>query len=284
MIYNQKLNINNINIKKKLKYSDNCTLIPIKYNNEDLIIQTPKMYIPYGEKFVYNNNNKKYIDISFQNINNDDNIKLFYNNLLLIYNKINDFYEYEVDDIIKIYNKNDLLRLKINKNILIFNQNKEIIDKIINNTYGSFIIYLYGLWLSNNKLYFHFELLQCKIDTPIYLNKYSFIDDIKPDLINNIDKGKGKLSNKGKGKGKGINPPPPPPPILLDEKYEKMIKMGIPKDAVLQKMRLESKVNRIKPSDLQNVSLKKTKPNEKRKSEELPFFDELLKRIGLISN
>uniref|UniRef100_A0A6C0C6F0 Uncharacterized protein n=1 Tax=viral metagenome TaxID=1070528 RepID=A0A6C0C6F0_9ZZZZ len=282
MIYNQQLNKNNINIKKRLKYSDNCTLIPIKYNNNDLIIQTPKMYIPYGEKYVYNNNNKKFVDISFQNINNDNNIKLFYNNLLLIYNKINDFYEYNVDDIIKKYNKNDLLRLKINKEILIFDQNKKNIDKIINNTYGSFIIYLHGLWLSNNTLYFHFELLQCKIDIPIFLNEYSFIDDVKPDLINNIKKDKGNKSNKGKGKGKGIQPPPPPPP--LNEKYEKMIRMGIPKEAVLQKMRLESKVNRIKPSDLQNVSLKKTKPNEKRKSEELPYLAELFKRIGLISN
>ena len=63
-----------------------------------------------------------------------------------------------------------------------------------------------------------------------------------------------------------------------------MIKMGIPKEAVLQKMRLESKVNRIKPSDLQNVSLKKTIPNEKKKPDEMPYFEELLKRIGLISN
>ena len=62
MIYNQQLDKNNINIKKRLKYSDNCTLIPIKYNNNDLIIQTPKMYIPYGEKYVYNNNNKKFVD------------------------------------------------------------------------------------------------------------------------------------------------------------------------------------------------------------------------------
>ena len=48
-------------------------------------------------------------------MNNDNNIKIFYDNLFLIYNKIKDFYEYDVDDIIKKYNKNDLLRLKILK-------------------------------------------------------------------------------------------------------------------------------------------------------------------------
>jgi len=60
MIYNQPIQSKDINIKKFLKYSDNYTLIPIKYKNNDLIIQTPKMYVPYGEKFLYS---KKYIDI-----------------------------------------------------------------------------------------------------------------------------------------------------------------------------------------------------------------------------
>lgn len=268
MIYNQNISSKNINIKKKQKYSDYCTLIPVKYNNEDLIIQTPKMYIPFGEKYVYNNNNKKYVDVSFQNINNDNNIKIFYDNLFLIYNKIKKIYKYNLDDVIKKYNKNDLLRLKISKNILIFDQNKNNIDKIINNTYGSFIIHLYGLWLMNDTLYFHWELLQCKLDMPIYLSEYSFIDDIKP-------------VTKGKGKGKGIPLPPPPPPI--NSKYDKMIKMGIPKDAVLQKMRLENNPKKINPQDLQNVKLKKTVIKEKEKIVEMPYLAELLNRIKIYS-
>jgi hypothetical protein len=271
MIYNQIIDPKNINIKKKLKYSEYCTLIPIKYNNDDLIIQTPKMYIPFGEKFVYNNKNKKYVDISFLNIENDNNIKIFYDNLNIIYDKINNFYKYDVDDIIKKYNKNDLLRLKITKNILIYNQKRENIDKIINNTYGSFIIHLYGLWLMNDTLYFHWELLQCKLDIPIYLSEYSFIDDVKP------------VFNKGKGKGKGKGIPPPPPPNI-QSKYDKMIKMGIPKDAVLQKMRLEETPRVINPKDLQNVKLKKTIIKEKEKIDDMPYLAELLKRIKLFSN
>jgi len=273
MIYNQKLDSGLINIKKKLKYSELCTLIPIKYNNEDLIIQTPKMYIPYGEKFVFNNNKKKYLDIAFQNIKNDNNIKILYDNLSLIYNKINNFYDYNIDNIIKKYNKNDLFRLKISKNILIFDHNKKNIDKIINNTYGSFIINLHGLWLMNNTLYFHWELLQCKIDVPLFLSEYCFIDDVK----SNISKGKDKYKGKGK-----VLPPPPPPPA--NTKYDMMIRMGIPKEAVLQKMRLENKVTKIKASDLQKVTLKKTTINVKKKSEEMPYLEELLNRIKLISN
>ena len=273
MIYNQIINPKNINIKKKLKYSEYCTLIPIKYNNNDLIIQTPKMYIPYGEKYVYNNINKKYVDISFLNINNDDNIKIFYDNLNIIYDKINNFYEYDVDDIIKKYNKNNLLRLKITKDILIYDQNKKNIDKIINNTYGSFIIHLQGLWLMNDTLYFHWELLQCKLDMPIYLSEYSFIDDVKP------------IINKGKGKGKSKdNVPPPSPPPPINSKYDRMIKMGIPKEAVLQKMRLEDAPKRINPNDLQNVILKKTIIKEKEKVDDMPYLAELLKRIKIFSN
>lgn len=273
MIYNQIINPKNINIKKKLKYSEYCTLIPIKYNNNDLIIQTPKMYIPYGEKYVYNNINKKYVDISFLNIKNDDNIKIFYDNLNIIYDKINKFYEYDVDDIIKKYNKNNLLRLKITKDILIYDQNKKNIDKIINNTYGSFIIHLQGLWLMNDTLYFHWELLQCKLDMPIYLSEYSFIDDVKP------------IINKGKGKGKSKDTaPPPPPPPPINSKYDRMIKMGIPKEAVLQKMRLEDAPKRINPNDLQNVILKKTVIKEKEKVDDMPYLAELLKRIKIFSN
>ena len=108
---------------------------------------------------------------------------------------------------------------------------------------------------------------------PIYLSEYSFIDDVKP-----IFKG------KGKGKGKLIPPPPPPPPINC--KYDKMIKMGIPKDAVLQKMRLEETPRVINPLDLQNVKLKKTviKEKEKEKIDDMPYLAELLKRIKMFSN
>ena len=247
MIYNQIINDKNINIKKKLKYSEKCTLIPIKYNNNDLIIQTPKLYIPFGEKFVYNNNKKKYIDISFQNINNDNNIQLFYDNLLLIYNKINNFYNgYNLDDIIKKYNKNELLRLKMSKDILIYDQNKKVINEIIKNTYGNFIIHLQGLWLINNKLHFDWILLQGKIDMPLYLSEYAFIDEnTSKDNECYKDKGKGK----GKGKGKCIPPPPP-------NNYNKLLKLGISMEAINHKMKMERTT--INPKDLLNISLKKT--------------------------
>ena len=271
MIYNQSIQSKDINIKKFLKYSDNYTLIPIKYKNNDLIIQTPKMYIPYGEKFVYNNNDKKYVDISFQNIENDKNIELFYHNLDIIHSKINKVFDgYNVDDLIKIYNKNELLRLKINKGILIYDHNKNIIDKIIPNTYGYFIIHLHGLWVNknNNNIYYHWVLLQSKIDIPLYLTEYSFIDDT-PQI------------SKGKGMGKGKSIPPPPPSLILPKpltKYDRMIKMGVPIHAVQNKIQNDKKIN---AADLQSITLKKTIINDKKKeSDDIPYLIELISKIN----
>ena len=271
MIYNQSIQSKDINIKKFLKYSDNYTLIPIKYKNNDLIIQTPKMYIPYGEKFVYNNNDKKYVDISFQNIENDKNIELFYHNLDIIHSKINKVFDgYNVDDLIKIYNRNELLRLKINKGILIYDHNRNIIDKIIPNTYGYFIIHLHGLWVNknNNNIYYHWVLLQSKIDIPLYLTEYSFIDDT-PQI------------SKGKGMGKGKSIPPPPPSLILPKpltKYDRMIKMGVPIHAVQNKIQNDKKIN---AADLQSITLKKTIINDKKKeSDDIPYLIELISKIN----
>ena len=275
MIHNQPINFKDINIKKFLKYSDNYTLIPIKYKNNDLLIQTPKMYIPFGEKTLYD---KKYLDLSFQNIMNDKNIGLFYHNLETIHGKVLKlFHEYNVDDLIKTYNNTNLLRLKITRDILNYDNNQNIIDKIINNTYGYFIIHLKGLWLNNEgNIYYYWELLQSKIDVPLYLSEYSFIDDLPKGY-----KGKG---NGYKGKGKSIPPPPPPPQLIQPKpltKYDKMIKMGVPTNAVENKKKIDSK---IRAEDLQSITLKKTVINDNNKKEgdedNIPYMIELLSKLS----
>ena len=44
ILFNTELNESNINIKTKLKYSNDFEFIPIKYNNNELLIQTPPLY------------------------------------------------------------------------------------------------------------------------------------------------------------------------------------------------------------------------------------------------
>ena len=76
-------------------------------------------------------------------------------------------------------------------------------------------------------------LINTQIYNPIQLNKF---------MIN---------TTKSKIPPPPPLPPPPPPPI---DKYQKMLKLGISKDAIEQKKTLD----RIQACDLQNVKLKKT--------------------------
>ena len=211
------IDIEKIKIKNKLKYSDNNYFIPIKYNKTDLTIQTPKLY-NYGinKKF-----NKEYINLSFKNIKDSLELKEFYKILNKIYDKINN--KYKGNNFIKECNKEKYIRLKINKNTIFFDNRKNKIDNIIKNTYGNYIIYLYGLWIKDDIISYQWYLLQAKIDIPLYLEKYSFIDNKK------------------------IPPPPPLPPKFISKPYKLNIKN--------KKEPLKKKNNHVAPTveELQNI-------------------------------
>ena len=184
---------NLLSIKKKLKYNENFTFIPIKYNKSDLVIQTPKLYSEYG---INNKYKTKYIDLSFINIENDSNIQKFIEILNAIYLKINK--KYKSNSFLKVYNNNKYIRLKILDNAIIYDERKNKINNINPNTYGNYIIYLHGLWIKDNIISYQWNLLQAKINIPLYLSNYAFIDEIK----------------------KNIPPPPPPlPPPSVSKKY-----------------------------------------------------------------
>ena len=71
------------------------------------------------------------------------------------------------------------MRFKIGEGSLVFNQNKEKIEKINSKTFGVFIIGLSGLWIMNNKVWFNWEILQSKIYIPVKLKEYYFFDEEK---------------------------------------------------------------------------------------------------------
>ena len=48
MIFNQQLDYDKINIKIKQDFTNGYTFVPIKYDNEDIVIQTPKLFIPFN--------------------------------------------------------------------------------------------------------------------------------------------------------------------------------------------------------------------------------------------
>jgi len=245
MILNHKnftLNKSKIKIKKKQKFSDDFTFIPINYDYRDLIIQTPILFIPFGKQKYSINDSKSYIDLSFQNMINDKNIEIFFNNLRKLYLTIKEYFnDYLVEDFLKKNKHSYSMRFKIDDECLFFDQNKNIYKNEIKKTFGSFIIHLNGLWIMENRIWFQWYIVQAKINIPIVIKEYIFIDE----------------DDDNKEIKKSIIPPPPPPPPLPlfknNDKYSKMLKLGIPKHAVEQKKRMD----RIRPEDLQNVQLKK---------------------------
>ena len=73
MIYHFKDNLQSLSysLKPPLKYSEDFTFIPIRIKNKEFIVQTPKVFVPFGIQ--QNDKLKDYLMISFQNKDNDSN-------------------------------------------------------------------------------------------------------------------------------------------------------------------------------------------------------------------
>lgn len=192
ILHYQDINQSTLSFHKTLKYSDNCSFIPVHFKDK-YAIQTPTMYIPYG---IIQNNNKRFLDITFYNIDNDNDLKEFLNSLKLIYKVILTKYkEYSVNDFLKNTQFNQSLRLKVDQNALFFNEAKQKINTVKSNYYGRFLISLYGLWLINNEIWIQWILIQAKMIEPVYFTNL-LIDE---------------NSNQQNMNKKNIPPPPPLP-------------------------------------------------------------------------
>jgi hypothetical protein len=167
ILKHEDIDITNISIKKKININTKFINYPIKYNNKNLIIQTPIVYLPFG---INTFNTKKYIDISFINSNNDKNMGDFKNIIVDINNWIKQ----------KISKKNkfvtsfktteyypDRLRLSFYDDILIFNESKHLIslDSIKSNI---------------DK---YVKMLRCGVPATAIKNKMK-LDNINGDLLN----------------------------------------------------------------------------------------------------
>ena len=190
-----------IKFKKKLNYSNGFTRCPLLYKNENLILQSPLLYSMYGiDKY-------NFIDVSFQNKINDPQIIHFQKNIHQIVNKVKSHLDISIVDVIK----NKSLRLKLHT-YTVFNFNKEKIDTVPPNTYGYYLIHIPGVWIYNKEVYLQTIMLQAKIDIPLFLSEYSFLDEtlVPP-----------------------RKPPPPAPPLPSFSKNKKtiqeIIQQSVPK-------------------------------------------------------
>jgi hypothetical protein len=225
------INIDSISIKKQINISNEFTNYPIKYNNNNLIIQTPIVYLPFG---INKYNNKSYIDISF--INSSKNDMKHFKTIILNINKyvkkkINRKKLKFISSFKCTENYPERLRLSFYDDILIFSESKQLLslDYIKSKIYVKLLISPQFIWTNNTSYGIVWNILQMKMYSKPMLDTYSFIDD---DI--NIDK------------------------------YIKMFKCGVPPQAIKNKM----KVDNIDPS-LLNTYLPKSELDKA--EEKIPF-------------
>jgi len=266
IIHHKELNEILLGIKKPLKYSSEFTFVPLRiyYNNsyQECILQTPKLFIPYGKQKV--DNGKFVIDLSFQNKENDKDNGIFLKSLENIYSIIKDKYkDKNVNSFFKKTTFDLTMRLKVNLNSKFYDTLKQDLYKIDSFSYGIFIIQLEGLWIHNNEIWFQWILLQGKIERPYFLEEYSFIevDELKKELNKKLNKNLNKYDTmRSMGVPEGaINLQ-----IEIDKGLDKKLSKGIPPPPPLPGFNNSSfQVSKIKASDLRSVILKKSKENKK---------------------
>jgi len=243
MIYHFKDNLQSLSytLRNPLKYSEDFSFIPIRIKNKEFIVQTPRVFVPFGIQ--QNDKLKDYVMISFQNKDNDSNTIKFLDDLQFIYELINHHFKdkYHVNPFLKEYKGEQIMNLKIDSSPLIFDSTKQVCDDIPIYSYASFIIHLAGLWISKGQIWFQWYNLQSRLENKVSLPTYAF-------------------------RATPIPPPPPLPPLPTlptlhlpssnKDKYRKMITMGIPSAAVNQQKQIDAKAS-INSDMLLSVQLKK---------------------------
>ena len=266
MIYHYKDNLQGVPfiVGNPLKYSGDFTFIPIRVKNvKEFMIQTPKLFCPYGIQT--NQTLKGSIMLSFLNKSNDSYVNKFIKDLTFIHELFVSHYRdrYNVNSFLKKYKGEIIMNVKHQQGSPVYDTHKHVLPDIPLYSYASFILYLAGIWISNGEVWFQWYNLQARIENNISLSIYSFKDT---------------HSN--------IPPPTPPPPPPPKNKYQKMLSMGIPREAVEQQKTLDiskTSVSTINPTMLQSIKLKSTTSIRPTKSDmngfEAPSLDSL--RVAL---
>ena len=224
----------NFTLYKKVYFSDNFYNQKLKYNGHDLIIQTPYIINRYKPSRY---DDKITLDLIF------DKEWEEYEPFLKFLKKIIKIYKLKMAEVIDIKNKTFSNSIKKKKFGNIFklkfhNYNDDIYIKTYdtkgrkisnsNISFGKeirFLIHLDSFWVWNDSYGFNWYAVQCEIKKPSCLSSYAF-----------------------KNEKSSIEENP------AYRKYFKMINVGIPKEAVKNKMKLEG----IDPSILDNNGVEKS--------------------------
>ena len=185
------ININNISLSKSQIYTDNLHFYKFK---DELIIQINDLYSKFGLSS-YFGENKKTIDLSFSD-NHKAEIKILNNIHKHLYNlmkkdiKSKDFKKLE--DLVRdsVYGKS--IRCKVPNFLRVYSSNKVLLkqENIEPRVLLDCIIQFKGIWLLDiddvKKYWIDISLIQCRLETPIYLKDYSFLDSKENEEVEDI--------------------------------------------------------------------------------------------------
>jgi len=220
----------------------------IKYNKSPFIIQSPLLYVPFGcQQF----NNHNTLDISFHNVKYSSLTKQFYDSINNIHNYILSNFNTSNKTIFSIKHSVGYPPiLKTNSdNVSVWNNKREELRNTIQkNTFAVCILHLKGIYSNDKSIGFIWETLQVRLKEEVNLNLYAFIDSPLPPV-----------------KVKSVT--------LPIDKYSKMLKMGISKQAVEQKKLMDGAIKKPSATDLMSglSQLKKVKTIYKEKDKDSKF-------------
>ena len=246
--------LDQIQFKKRISVGQNIFEYPIAYHTKKLIIQTPIVYIPYS---TYKIENKITFDFYFLNLDVDrdmEDLKLFVEGvdkkaiqkINLDKSKQNRSKEF-ISNIKRsksscMSEKPDKMRVSLYDNILAFNETGKAIslDFLRYKTYLKLLMSPTKIWLNGNKYGIFWEVLQVKIYPKTFLNRYMFLDDCHPPSIlseSTTDFVSTSSLDSFKQIHQSQSQRQPHPKFL---KYFDMLKKGVPKGAVRNKMLMEN--------------------------------------------
>lgn len=234
-----------IQVKKRISISTNVYEYPLNYLRKQIIIQTPIVYIPHT---TYKTNSKITFDFFFLNLKVDremDELKNFVKEMeKIVKRKITEeskpyknpstkknvkrftIKPKEFNSNIKSYKsslsqKNEIMRVNCYENIHAFDEYKRPIslEYLKAKVYLKLLLSPVKIWVHKEKYGIFWEVLQIKIYPKAVLNSYMFIDDdVQQQKKNGLMSSHPEYS-----------------------KYFDMIKKGVPKQAVKNKMLLDGK-------------------------------------------
>lgn len=241
--------------KPTLKINHQYSLIPLTYKSSKLIIQTPKLLMPFE---ICNFKDKQYLSLSLINIDNDSQVKDFFkfiknfNKHILKIQK--DFKNKKFIDPINT-NKNfpPLINLKIlpinNSQQLTqvynSNQDKISIDTLVKSNYLKCIVYIPHLWFSLDNYGYDIFILQIKSYQLVNcLSNYAFIDEVKlseeSKISNEFNNYKNSKINNNSNDKKSNEDKIKIKDHPLYNKYFKMLSYGVNIEQIKFKMEIEN--------------------------------------------